>query len=178
MCLSIVKTDYKTIDEALADMDGLQRLFPLNSPLCQQYEKYRTIQATAYNRSQYVADLILVQLKSDFPLPPGFVSDTGVCVLATNISPGAFGSIDPCGCGGQKPIQANWAQFGMAIRVPKPGGGYDSIGLKPAAPIAPEPGTVFRTISVGLTVTSPAGVLSAASVLEVESLTPTLAPGV
>jgi hypothetical protein len=158
MCNELTKLSYVTIEQALTDISSdTTRLEPLNLNLCRQYERHRTTQVTAYNKTPYVFAAILVQLKSEFPLAPGYVSDTGVCVMATNVNPGAFASVDPCACGGSaKPIQADWAQFGAIIRRPRPGGGFEEVAMRPLPPKRADPGTAFRTVTVELHLSPPA----------------------
>ncbi|MCT8945917.1 hypothetical protein [Pseudomonas iridis] len=72
--------------------------------------KNRTFAIHIANETQWTIDVLLFQLKSSLPARPGYITDTGTFVAASNMGPKKSDIVDPCELK-KGAILATWGQY-------------------------------------------------------------------
>jgi hypothetical protein len=84
---------------------------------CKQIQ--RTDEIILLNEAPVVVTLCFVQLKCRYDVPPPYIKDTGVFVLASNLGPNGSKSMDSCDIGGNgSPIAATTASASCEVKYP------------------------------------------------------------
>ena len=86
-------------------------------PNCSQIQ--RTDEIVLINEAPVVVTICFAQLKCRYDVPPPYIKDTGVFVLATNLNPGGISNIDSCDIGGNgNPIASTSASGSCEVEFP------------------------------------------------------------
>ena len=94
---------------------------------CSDTSGQRTIKVSLINNTGWTIVVAFTRCEDlSGNVPSGFVSDTGVIVLASNLAGPATASIDPCHAGlGQRPCQATRITGNYKLRWPGDDAEYD-----------------------------------------------------